>query len=287
MGKSFSRNLQYFPAELSVWMQKAQLLSSEELGDVLKACLISWSNAITGGTPGALPDDDRILGNIIGANSKRRLQQLRQSFTRSETPGVLVCTWLADLFAEKQRNYQSVSERGRNGARKKGSPAKAQLPRTSKPSSSRNLQESNSSFGGGTDVPPPPEERAVARPPGQEAAAAPRDVPHEREADAWVRSQPPEVLAEIEREVDEQLRAEIPRRVKLSPDGPMYAAVRARKLAEATARAYMRSRLQAARYFTREVPCADTDPPSDTTRPAFDATGAGRSALELLEVPVA
>jgi hypothetical protein len=287
MARTLSRSLQYFPAEISVWIGKAQLADSTALGDLLKACLVSWSSALTGGTPGALPSDDETLARIIGSTNPKRLAQLRQEFTSTDDAAVIRCKWLADLFTEKEQAYQSAARRGKSGGRPIKSSAKAQLKPSYSSAKADACRQSNSSFGGGTYVPPPPEERAMARPPGLEAAAAPRDVPHEREADAWVRSQPPEVLAEIEREVDAQLRAEIPRRVKLAPDGPMYAAVRARMLAEATARAFLRSQLHAARYFTREVPCADTHPDSDTIRPALAATGAGRSLLESLEVPVA
>lgn len=257
MAKSFSRNLQYFPAELSVWMQKAQLSSSEALGDLLKACLVSWSNAITGGTPGALPDDNAVLAQLIGTTNKKRLTQLRQSFTPSETPGVLTCGWLADLFSEKQESYRSASNRGRAGGRRGGGKPKAQLSQPGKPSLSRPLSESNSSGGGGTTYLLPPTERADAPPSGLGATAAPRELPDATAADAWIVSQPPEVLAELERAVDRGLLEEIPRRVKLAPDGPMFAAVRARRLDEAKVLAYRRSQL-----VTRECgPSSALDPP--------------------------
>jgi hypothetical protein len=113
-----------------------------------------------------------------------------------------------------------------------------------------------------------------------------REHPARTEAESWLRTQPPEVVDELEREVDAQLRAEMPRRVKLSPDGPLYAAVRARMLEEFTARAYMRSQVHAARYLTREEPCADRTP-GIPDPPTSCAKGAGRGELVTAEVPVA
>lgn len=243
MARTFSRNLQYFPAEVSVWLQKAQLLDSRALGDLLKACLVSWSSALTGGTPGQLPDDDKVLASIIGSEAKARLTLLRQSFRPVEGTGVLRCDWLADLYEEKQASYNSASARGKSGGRPRGTKRKAELFRKK----SYACTQSNSSYGGGTYVPPPPSERAVAAPPGPEvAAAAPRgdirDRAREEAADLWARSQPPEVLAAIESQADERLRKEIPRNTRLAPDGRAYGAIRARIVDELRIEAHERSR---------------------------------------------
>lgn len=225
--------LHYFPAEISLWLQKAQLSGPEAAWCQFFACLHSWNNALTGGQPGALPDDDATIKRIVDSRSKRCVGYVRQIFTPSDVKGVLVCPWLAKLYEEKHAVASSYSTRGRGGGR----------PRKPKKESSgfqKRKAEGNHegiSSGGGvaTQLPPPPERAPIASA-GHGDAAAASSSREDHPAYAWLRGESRR-LQEVERRTD-QVMAE---RWHGHERKPSYPAVRARVFDEQVIAAFKAS----------------------------------------------